>query len=64
MTESIKIHYITVYMWYLPDKYKIGSPGIPQSTFNFDAHVMRLLPLLKFAPKTTGVFGAYPTHVK
>ena len=25
--------------------YKIGSPGIPRSTFNFDAYVMRLLPL-------------------
>ena len=32
-------------MWYLPDRYKIGSPGIPRSTFNFDAYVMRLLPL-------------------
>ena len=34
-------------MWYLPDRYKIGSPGIPRSTFNFDAYVMRLLPLMK-----------------
>ena len=33
----------SVYIWYLADRYKIGSPGIPRSTFNFDAHVMRLL---------------------
>ena len=32
-------------MWYLPDRYKIETAGIPRSTFNFDAHVTRLLPL-------------------
>ena len=26
-------------------------PGIPRSTFNFDAHVMMLLPLLPGRPK-------------
>ena len=26
-------------------RYLIGSPGIPLSTFNFDAHVTRLIPL-------------------
>ena len=29
INELIWIHY----MWYLPDRYKIGSPGIPRSTF-------------------------------
>ena len=41
-------------MWYLPDRYKIGPPGIPQSTFNFDAHVMRLLPLLLYTLEESG----------